>query len=89
MNNISTAVLTEIRDRIYDQLVTYQQELDLAYKLSGEDPLDVKLGVKITPDNGKKKVTTSISFIKALCHDGSTSWVNDEQATLFDQDGAV
>ena len=87
--NISNAVIEEIRDRIYDQLVTYQQEMDLAYNLSGDDPLDVKFGVKVAPDNGKKKVTTSISFIKDRCKDTTTSWVDDEQGDLFKQEGGT
>jgi len=87
--NISKAVIEEIRDRIYDQLVMYQKDLDLAYNLSGDDPLDVKLGAKVAPDNGKKKVTTSISFIKDRCRDSSTSWVDDNQASLFGEEGGV
>ena len=86
--NISNTVIKEIRDRIYDQLVTYQTEMDLAYNLSGDDPLDVKLGVKVAPDNGKKKVTISINFIKDKCKDTTTSWV-DDQPNLFDEEGGA
>lgn len=85
--NISNAVIEEIRDRIYDQLATYQNELEIAYSLSGDSPLDIKLGAKIAPDNGKKKITTSIRFIKDFCQDSSTSWVDDPQTNLFDEQG--
>ena len=87
--NISNAVIEEIRDRIYDQLVTYQNEMEFAYNVSGDDPLDVKLGVKVAPDNGKKKVTVSISFVKDKCKDTTTSWVDDNQTSLFDQEGGT
>ena len=87
--NISNAVIEEIRDRIYDQLATYQQDLDLAYNLSGDDPLDIKLGAKVAPDNGKKKITTSINFIKDRCKDTTTSWVDDMQENLFSEEGGV
>ena len=87
--NISDAVIEEIRDRIYDQLVLYQKEMDLAYNLSGDDPLDVKVGFKVAPDNGKKKVTTSINFVKDRCKDTTTTWVDDEQTNLFDEKGGT
>lgn len=87
--NISTTVIKEIRDRIYDQLVMYQQEMELAYNLCGDDPLVVKLGVQVAPDNGKKKVTTSISFIKDRCKDTTTSWVDDDQGNLFNEEGGT
>jgi hypothetical protein len=87
--NISNEVIAEIRDRIYDQLVVYQKDLDFAYNLSGDDPLDVKLGAKVAPDNGKKKITTSIGFIKDRCKDTTTSWVDDMQENLFDEKGGT
>lgn len=85
--NISKAVIDEIKDRIYDQLVLYQKEMEFAYNVSGDDPLDVKLGAKVSPDNGKKKITTSISFIKDRCKDTTTSWVDDDQGNLFEEGG--
>lgn len=83
--NISNAVIEEIRDRIYDQLATYQNQMEIAYNLCGDDPLTVKLDAKIAPDNGKKKITTSISFVKDRCRDSGTSYVDDEQIGLFDE----
>ena len=82
--NITDAVIAEIRDRLFDQLKTYQKEMEIAYNLSGDDPLDVKIGFKVAPDNGKKKITTTISFIKDRVKDSSTSFV-DDQPNLFDQ----
>ena len=85
--NITNAVVEEVRDRLFDQLKTYQKEMDIAYNLCGDDPLDVKLGVKVSPDNGKKKITTTISFVKDRCKDTSTSWVDDDQGNLFEKGG--
>jgi len=82
--NISNAVIEEIRDRIYDQLVLYQEQMDFAYNVSGDDPLVVDLKAKVGPDNGKKKITTSISFVKDRVRDSQTSFV-DDQPNLFDQ----
>ncbi len=82
--NITKAIIDEIRDRIYDQLNVCQKEMDLAYNLNGDDPLDMKIGVKVSPDDGKKKVTTIISFVKDRYRDTTTSWV-DDQPTLFDE----
>lgn len=84
--NISNAVIEEIRDRIYDKLATYQNELETAYNLSGDDAIVVKLDAKIAPDNGKKKITTSISFIKDRCRDSGTSYIDDDQIGLFDEE---
>ena len=86
--NISNAVIEEIRDRIYDKLVTYQQDMDLAYNLCG-DALGVRLGVKIAPDKGAKKVTIAFNFIKDQCQDTSSFWVDDEQGYLFNEEGGA
>lgn len=81
---ISNAVLDTIRDRIYDNLVTYQQDLEQAYLVAGDDPLDIKLGVKLSQDGARVKIVIGINFVKDRCRDSSTTWVDSEQGSLFD-----
>ena len=86
---ISNNVLERIEESIKALMESYQQEMEVAYLALGDDALDIKFGVKIKEDNARVKLTTSISFIKDRCRDTSTSWVDDEQTNLFDQEGGT
>ena len=86
---ISIAVLEQIEKGIKDLLVAYQQEMEQAYLAAGDDPLDVKIGLKVSPDKGKQKIITSINFVKDRCKDTVTSWVDEDQIGLFDEEGGV
>ena len=84
--NISNAVIEEIRDRIYDQLVMYQKDMDIAYLAAGDDPLSVAISIKVSPENGKQKIVTGINFVKDRCRDSVTSFVDKDQIGLFDEE---
>jgi len=84
---ISNSVLDTIRDRIYDSLVMYQQDLEQAYLVAGDELLDIKFGVKLSQDGARVKVVTGINFVKDRCKDSSTTWVDEEQTNLFDEEG--
>lgn len=84
---ISITVLEQIEKGIKDMLVTYQEEMDKAYLMSGDDPLNIAIGIKIAPDGAKLKIVTSINFVTSRCKDTVTSWVDEEQINLFDERG--
>ena len=86
---ISDSVLGRIEARIKKMCNEHQQEMETAFLKSSEDPLDIKFGVKITPDSAKVKLTTSMNFVKDRCKDTVTEWVDDEQGSLFDQEGGA
>ena len=83
---ISNAVIEEISSRIQDMLESYQTQLDEAYLRTGEDQLSISIGAKVSPDNARLKVVTSISFVKEKVSDKITSFVDEEQASLFDNE---
>ena len=80
-------VLDQIERNIENMLVTYQPKLDEAYIMMGDDPLDIAIGIKITPDGVKLKIVTSINFVTSRCKDTFTSWVDEEQINLFNEKG--
>ena len=80
---ISNNVLQEIKDRIEDMFIEYQPQMEEAYLVSGDDPLSIAIGIKITSDDGKLKIVTSINFIKDRCKDSATSYVDEDQGNLF------
>lgn len=86
---ISNDVLDEINARIKDMLVIYQQELEIAYLAVGDDPLSVAISIKVSPENGKQKIVTGINFVKDRCKDSVTSFVDDIQINLFDEEGGT
>jgi len=83
---ISNNVLEQIEASIKTLMESYQKEMEQAYLKLGDDALDIKFGVKIKEDNARVKLTTSINFIKDRCRDTSTSWVDDEQGSLFENE---
>lgn len=82
---ISNQLLTKIQESIGDMFIEYQQQMEEAYLMAGDDPLSIAIGIKVTPDDGKQKVVTSINFIKERCKDSVTAYVDEDQGNLFQE----
>ena len=85
---ISTQLLDKIQETIGNMFVEYQQSMEEAYLMAGDDPLTVSISIKIAPVDGKQKVVTGISFVKERCKDSFTDFVDEDQGDLFQQQEA-
>ena len=83
---ISNKLLDKIQDSIKDMFVEYQQQMEEAYLMAGDDPLTISIKVKISPDENKQKIVTGISFVKEKCQDSVTAWVDEDQGELFQEE---
>ena len=81
---IGPKTIEAITTDIQGLLNAYQNDLDKAYLAAGDDPLKISLGVKVSPKDGQLKVETGISFTTEKIKDTKTSYVDENQANLFE-----
>lgn len=72
-----------IPSKIQAMLKDYAEDLEQAWTLSGEDPLNISFGAKIGISKGKNICEVSISFTKDKVKDTSTFYWNPNQGELF------
>lgn len=82
---ISIGIVKEIEKDIARVLETYQEEMDKAYLLAGDNPLDIKISLNIRPEKGKLRIQTGINFVKDRCKDTVTSFIDEAQINLFEE----
>ena len=81
---IGPKTIEAITTDIQGLLNAYQNDLGKAYLAAGDDPLKISLGVKVSPKDGQLKVETGISFTTEKIKDTKTSYVDENQANLFE-----
>lgn len=60
------------------------EELDEAYLASGDEPLKINLGFKITPSAGGHKIEGTIGFVTGKVKDSGVIFVDEEQTSLLE-----
>lgn len=76
-------VIAKMLAMTHDLFVSYQGEMDKAYKLLEEDPLAISIGFKLKPGNNGINIETTISFTKKKIKDKTHGFASEIQQELF------
>ena len=81
---IGPNVIAKVENMIRELLVTYQNDMDKAYKTTGDEPFKVGISIKMEPgDRGDVEIETAIAFTTGKVKDKTTGSANEAQQELF------
>ena len=89
MSDIGPITIRKVEESIDYLIENYQKEINEAWQMCGDDPLNISIGVKLEPKDEDTAITTKISFTKEKVKDQIVVKVIEGQGNLFaDQRGS-
>ena len=79
---IGNKTIARIVEDLEHHLHVYQEDINEAY-LKADDALAITLTARLSPDKGRTKVETGISFVAEKIKDKVTAYVDEDQQDLF------